>query len=85
MNIQLHIERLILDGVALSAAERPRFQASVEIELGRLLAERGIAGGLENGLALDKVRGGAVQLTRDGGGTGLGKQVAQAVYGGIGR
>lgn len=85
MNIQLHIERLILDGVALGAAEQPRFQAAVEMELGRLLAERGIASGLENGVTLDSVRGGAVQCRRAGGGTGLGKQLAQAVYGGIGR
>jgi hypothetical protein len=85
MNVQLHIERLILDGVALSAAERPRFQAAVEMELGRLLAERGVASGLEGGGAMDSVRGGAVQLPRGGGGMGLGKQLAQAVYGGIGR
>jgi hypothetical protein len=85
MKIRLHIERLILDGVTLSAAEHPRLQAAVEMELGRLLAERGIANSLESGVAIDAVRGGAVQLGRDGGGARLGKQVAQAVYGGIGR
>lgn len=85
MNIQVHIERLILDGIALSAAERPRLQAAVETELGRLLVEQGIASGLESGIALDSVRGGAVQLQPEARGTGLGKQVAQAVYGGIGR
>ena len=85
MNIRLHIDRLILDGVSLSARERPHLQAAVEMELGRLLAEGGIAIGLENGVALDAVRGGAVQLPREVSGKGLGKQVAQAVYGGIGR
>lgn len=85
MNIQVHIERLILDEVTLGAAERPGLRLAVEAELGRLLAERGIASGLESGVALDSVRGGAVQLTRGAGATGLGKQVAQAVYGGIGR
>jgi hypothetical protein len=85
MNIRLHIDRLILDGVFLSPRERPHLQAAVEKELGRLLAERGIGVGLENGVALDAVRGGAVQLPQNPSGKGLGKQVAQAVYGGIGR
>jgi hypothetical protein len=85
MKIRLHIERLILDGVTLSAAERPRLQAAVEMELGRLLGERGIANGLESGVAIDAVRGGTVQLPREVSGTGLGKQVALAVYGGIGK
>ena len=82
MNIQLHIERLILDGIALGAGERPGLQAAVEMELGRLLAERGIADGLASGVALDSVRGGAVQLTGAPGASGLGNQVARAVYGG---
>ena len=85
MNIQVHIERLILDGVTLGVAERPQLQAAVEMELGRLLAERGIAKGLASDVALDSVRGGAVQLQSGTGGAGLGKQVAQAVYGGIGK
>ena len=85
MNIQVHIERLILDGVALGVGEGPRLQAAVEMELGRLLAERGIANGLASDVAVDSVRGGAVQLQPGAGGSGLGKQVAQAVYGGIGK
>ena len=85
MNINVHIERLILDGVALGAGEGPRLKAAVEMELGRLLGERGMANGLASDVAVDSVRGGAVQLGRDVGGAGLGKQVAQAVYGGIGK
>ncbi|MEG9436337.1 hypothetical protein JAO29_09190 [Edaphobacter sp. HDX4] len=85
MNIHLHIDRLILDGVSLSVRERLHLQAAVEMELGRLLAEGGIAGGLENGAALNAVRGGTLQLSHNPSGKGLGKQVAQAVYGGIGR
>ena len=72
-------------GVALGAGERPRLQAAVEMELGRLLAERGIANGLASDVALDSVRGAAVQLQPGAGGAGLGRQVAQAVYGGIGK
>ena len=85
MNIQLHIERLILDGVPLGAGEGPRLQAAVEIELGRLLGERGMANGLVSDVAVDSVRGGAVQLGPNVGSAALGKQVAQAVYGGIGK
>lgn len=85
MNIQVHIERLILDGVALGVGEGPRLQAAVEMELGRLLGERGIANGLVSDVAVDSVRGGAVQLRLNVGSAALGKQVAQAVYGGIGK
>ena len=85
MNIRVHIERLILDGVALGAREGPRLQAAVEMELGRLLGGRGMANGLVNDISVDSVRGGSVQLTSKATGAGLGKQIAQAVYGGIGK
>lgn len=45
--VELHVERLVVDGA--SPAEARRIGAAVELELGRLLAERGLPAGLERG------------------------------------
>jgi hypothetical protein len=82
MNVTLHIERLVLDGLDVRPGDRPRLQAAVEAELARLLGEGGIAPGLAEGGAVPALRGGTVQA--GGGGSQLGTQIAQAVYGGIG-
>ena len=85
MNIRIHIERLVLDGISIPPDQRQPLQAAVEGELARLLGEGGLAYGLDSGGALFSVRAGAMQLTGDTNPTTLGQQIAQAVYGGIGR
>ena len=85
MNVKLHIERLVLDGLELSPADRPVFQAALEAELGRLLAEGGVEPGLAGGIAVPTVRAKGFEM---GGGhdpARLGRQVAGSVYGGIGK
>ncbi len=42
MNINLHIERLVLDGITLSPGESPLLKAAVEAELTRLLMSGGV-------------------------------------------
>lgn len=85
MNINLHIERLVLDGISLSPGERPLLQAAVETELTRLLASSGISDTLQSGGALYNVRTAGIQLANDGSPTRLGEQIAGAVYGGTGK
>lgn len=84
MNINLHIERLILDGLPISHSQRPLVQAAVEAELARLLATDGLSSCLMAGGAMPYVPGGSIQLMSDGNPKTLGQQIAQAVYGGIG-
>ena len=84
MNINLHIERLILDGLPITRGQGPLVQAAVETELARLLTERGITSGLQSGGAMPSVRAGGIQLTAENNPTQMGQQIAQAVYGGIG-
>jgi len=84
MNINIHIERLILDGLPITHSQRPQVQASVEAELARLLAADGLASGLQTGGMLPHLPGGNIQLTGDNNPSALGQQIAQAVYGGIG-
>ncbi len=84
MNINVHIERLILDGLPVAHRERPLLQAAVETELARLFASEGLAPHLLAGGAMPRVQGGNVQLTGEGSVDQLGQQIAQAVHGGIG-
>jgi hypothetical protein len=84
MAIHVHIERLILDGIAVSAGQRPQLQAAVEAELGRLLAAGGLGSGLAQGSATAAVAGGSIQLTHSNEPGTLGQQIAQAAYGAIG-
>ncbi|MDQ6704786.1 MAG: hypothetical protein M3Z85_02345 [Acidobacteriota bacterium] len=83
MNIKLHIERLVLEGVPFASAESPRIRAAVEAELTRLLTARGIAPGLTQGGAFARAPGGSIPLTPEGKPETLGTRIAQAVYGGL--
>jgi len=84
MNINLHIERLILDGLPITRGQSPLVQAEVETELARLLTERGLASSLQSGGAMPSLRAGSIQVETESNPTQLGRQIAQAVYGGIG-
>jgi hypothetical protein len=84
MNINVHIERLILDGVTVASSQRQLLQAAVEAELGRLLTTKGLAPSLESGGAIPRVSGGSIQLAPENNPMQLGQQIAQAVYQGIG-
>jgi hypothetical protein len=83
MNINLHIERLVLDGVNITPGQRHILQASVETELTRLLNDGGLAPGLAQGTALSRLSTRGIHIT-DNNPTQLGRQIAQSVYGGIG-
>jgi hypothetical protein len=85
MNINLHIERLILDGVNIQPSQRHLLQASVETELARLLADGGVSSSLAAGGALPHVSANGLQLAGGNDPTRLGRQIAQSVYGGIGK
>lgn len=85
MNISLHIERLVLDGIPLGPGQGPLLQAAVEAELTRLLANGGLSDALQSGGALYNVRTAGIQLADGGSPAQLGEQIAGAVYGGIGQ
>ena len=85
MNINVEIENLILDGFTLTQRERLRLKASVEAELGRLLAADGLAAHLLESGDVPHLQGGAFQYHPGQDAGTLGKQIAQAVYEGIGK
>ncbi|MDV7390899.1 hypothetical protein RZS08_06090 [Arthrospira platensis SPKY1] len=79
------VDRLVLDGIEVAARERPLLQTAVETELARLIGESGLEPGLLAGGAVPAVLGGSVQLSEPPDPTALGRQIAQAVYGGMRR
>jgi hypothetical protein len=85
MNVRLHIDRVVLDGVDVAAADRPRLRAAIERELARLIGSGGIAPDLARGAALPRVPAPPVELARGAKPAQLGNAIAGAVYGGIGR
>jgi hypothetical protein len=85
VNVNLHIDRLILDGIDLDPSQRPALQAAVEAELGRLLTEGGIGANLAGGGAVPSVKAGGFEMGGEGSPSQLGQQIARSVYGGIGK
>lgn len=85
MNVNLHIERLILEGIDLAPAQRPALHAAVEAELGMLLAKGGVGPDLASGGAVPSVQAGGFRMSRESNPTQLGQQIAVSVYGGIGK
>lgn len=83
MNINLHIERLVLDGVNIAPGQRDLLQASVTTELTWLLNNSGLAGNYVEGVALPGLSTSDIQLTGNNP-TQIGRKIAQSVYGGIG-
>jgi len=83
MNINLHIERLILDGVNIAPGQRYLLQAGVKMELARMLTEGGVSSSLTQGSSLPRLSTSGIQLTGNNP-TQIGRQIAQSVYGGIG-
>lgn len=84
MNVRLHIDRLVLDGIALGAADRPRLQAAIEQELARLIGTGGLSPEIAGGGALPSLRAPQITLASDAKPLQLGTAIAGAVYGGVG-
>lgn len=85
MNVRLHIERLVLEGIAVTHADRTRLQAAIEGELQRLIGEGGVSGGLSGGMAVPSIRGEDMRVEAAGGPADLGRRIAGALYGGLRR
>jgi hypothetical protein len=84
MKINIHIECLILDGLPIERRDREAVQTAIEAELSRLLNVEGSSSGLLSGGATPTARGGSIQLASECNPTGLGTQIAQAVFRGLG-
>ena len=76
--LRLHIERVVLDGVALAAAEQPRFRAALAEELTRMLGAE--PAGAFRGDARARRGGGVVHLAAESSAEAWARQVAQSLF-----
>jgi len=83
MNINLHIERLILDGLPFEAKHRAMLQSAIETELARLLTQNNVAANWQSGGAVPRVLADVIQLTTQSSPAQLGQQIAGSIYGSI--
>ena len=84
MNINLHIEKLVLAGIQITPGQQPLFQAALEAELSQLLSANGLATELTRAGNLPKISAPNLPANGENNPTQLGQQIARAVYGGIG-
>ena len=83
MNLEVHIEELVLHGFAPS--DRYRIGEAVERELGRMFSEQGLPPSLGKGGEVARLDGGAFEMGRDSKAEAIGIHMAQAVYRGLSR
>jgi hypothetical protein len=84
VSIHLHVDILVLEGLPVEAAQGDRVKAGVEAELARLLTLSAGAD-LGSGGARPSAPGQDILLTGQETPGTLGRQIGQAVYGGITR
>jgi hypothetical protein len=86
MRINVHIDRLVVDGFDLDRRQRPLMQAAFERELARLLAQDGLSSEMSSGVALRSLNAPSIQIAKaNNSPDAFGEQVAQAVYRGMGQ
>ena len=81
MNVELHIEELMLHGFA--PGDRHRIGEAVERELQRLLAEQGAPDLLNGSVELERIDAGSFNLDENAKSATIGAQVAEAIYSGL--
>jgi hypothetical protein len=79
MNINVSIERLVLDGLPVTSVHDATIQGAVETELACLLAEHGLSH-LSAG-AVPHLSANSIEVTRDSKPAQLGHQIARAIHG----
>ena len=78
MNIELHLEELVLDGFATT--DRYRISAALQAEMSRLFTERGVPASLAHGGSIAMLRAEGLDVSPSASADRIGKQVARALY-----
>ena len=85
MKINVHIDRLVVNGMDLPHSQRPLMQVAFERELARLIGRDGLSNEISSDIALPLLHAPAIQIGSRNNPDAFGQQVAQAVYRGIGQ
>src|SRR5271163_2317826 len=80
-SVEVRIEELVLHG--FPPGDRHRIGEAVERELSRMFSEQGVPFGMVESRGIDQSDGGSFRTTPRSTGGVIGKQIAQAVYGGL--
>lgn len=83
MDVEVHIDEIVLYG--LPAAARRRIADAVTAELERLVREQGLPAWMTAGENVLSVEGGAFTVEPGARAERIGAQIAQAIYGGQGQ
>jgi hypothetical protein len=83
MIVNVHIERLVLDGVAGGAGEGARIEAAVRMEMARLWVGAGAASLPRASVAVPALRGTALSGGATTNAARLGGAIAQSVHGAV--
>ncbi|MEH2273102.1 MAG: hypothetical protein V7K68_32550 [Nostoc sp.] len=83
MNINIDIEKLVLEGMSISPSQGRKLQAAVETELARLLRTEGVPHNWASGGVVSHVPSGAIQVKPGSNPTQMAQQIAQTVYRGM--
>jgi len=83
MNINLHIERLVLEGVGVKLHQKNEMKVAVEAELRQLLINQGIGSTMESSSNCQLVKGDSISIENISKPTSIGHQIGSAVYKGI--
>lgn len=85
MNINIHIERLVIDGFSVEPHQRADLKASVEAALSQQLVSQGIGSTMQSNNNCKSVKGGSISIENISTPASLGHQIGNAVYMGIGK
>ena len=83
MNIELHIERLVLEGIDAPPGRGGQLREGVSAELSRLLRDGGLAGPVLQAGAVARLRAPAVTVPADRAPADLGRHLGGAIYKGL--
>jgi hypothetical protein len=83
MKIQVHIERLVLDGLPINRRSAPLIQMAVKTELARLFAEQSDRPVLLSSGATPSLRADDISVSSDSEATHIGYDLASSIHGGL--
>jgi hypothetical protein len=80
MSVNLHIERLVLDGLPVDARDGARVEAAVRAELVGRMAESGVPAGLKTGFNKSRILAPMLRLNSSFHAKEIGTQIGAGIY-----
>jgi hypothetical protein len=84
MRIELHVDRLVLDGLAVSQHQGDAVMLAVQRELARLLTDEATPSTWSAGASVDAIQGTTIRTAGAAGPAALGERIAASVAAGLG-